>query len=142
MDVVAQLLLQQGVSLASQTIYDFVKKRLKSKTQTVAEIGEALEAEFPSLSLDGAKVIAQTVVDFFAEMGFIAIRGSHIYAGDAVWMRSAPGTKLTFGDDSVSETDKTRIEAKGNARIEMSGGAQVRQNPDGSISFLVPKKDA
>ena len=136
MDMVAQLLLQQGLSLASQTIYDFVKKRLKSNTQTVAEIGEALEAEFPLLSLDGAKVIAQTVVDFFAEMGFITIRGSHIYAGDAVWMRSAPGTKLTFGDDSVSETDKTRIEAKGNARIEMSGGAQVRQNPDGSISFL------
>lgn len=98
MDTVTHLLLRQGLYLTSQTIYDFVKKCLKSKTQSVAEIGKALEIEFPPLSADGAKMIAQTVVEVFAEMGFITIRGSQIYVGNAVWMQSAPGTKFTFGD--------------------------------------------
>ena len=135
MDPVASMLSQLGVSIASQAIYDFAKSRIRGAQQSASSLAEGLAQEFPSLTVDGADVVAHTVIDFFAERGFIQIRGSSIYARKSVWMRSAAGTKLTFGDGSTSSTDRTRIDAGKGAQIIATGGAEIRQNEDGSISF-------
>lgn len=137
MDPVATLLATQSLSLASQAIYDLVKARLNSGKQTIDQLSEALEDKFPGLKVIGATVVAQTAIDFFAERGDIEIRESDIHAKNSVWMRSAVGTKLTFGDGSSSATDRTRIDAGRGARIEMTGGASIEQDEDGNIKFRV-----
>ena len=136
MDPVTAVLMNLGVGLGSQALYDFIKGRLHAgadRDQLAAEVS----VEFPSLTLENAEVVASTVIDLFAERGFIDVRGTVLKAKDAVWMRSAPGTRLSFGDGSVSSTDKTEIRAGKGAEIIATGGAEVRQNDDGSISFHV-----
>lgn len=138
MDPLIAALAQLGVSLASSAIYDAAKTFIKRTPGTApGDLAQALKEQFPSLTLDGASVVAQTVIDFFAERGFIDINGTSIYAANAVWMRSSPGTALTFGHGSTSSTEKTRISAGEGAEARMTGGAQIRQNDDGSITFHV-----
>lgn len=137
MDPLIGILSQLGVGISSQAIYDVVKTFITRGPTTVGDLSQGLVREFPSMTLQGCAVVAQTVVDFFAEKGFVCIVGSSIRAGDAVWMRSAPGTKIVFGSGSDSKTDKTRITAGYGAEIQLGNGAQIRQNPDGSIDFRV-----
>ena len=71
-----------------------------------------------------------------AKNGDIIIQGTNIYAPQAVNMASSRGTQLIFGNNSVSSTDKTKIETGEGAHVVATGGAGIRQNEDGSISFF------
>jgi hypothetical protein len=51
-------------------------------------------------------------------------------------MRSASGTKFSFGDNSSSKTSTSEITAGYGARIEGTRGTKIVQNSDGSISFF------
>jgi hypothetical protein len=135
MDPVTAALAQLGISIAAQTIYDVGKKVLSRGGSSKENLASELASEIPSLSIENAKVIADTLVDVFAEHGDITIRGTEIHAKDSVWMRSAPGTQFSFGHGSTSSTERTRIETRGNSEIRGTGGAEIRQNDDGSISF-------
>lgn len=135
-DHLIPLLSSFGVNIASNIIYDLVKARLLRGPAREADIVEEIQTQFPKLTLQGVRAIAKTVIDLFARNGDIEVRGSTLQARDSVWMRSAPGTTFTFGDGSVSETQNSRIEAGSGAYIQGTGGAEIRQNPDGSISFL------
>jgi hypothetical protein len=129
-----ELLLGLGVSLTSNVIYDFLKSSISQQKISKEELTNELEK---FLNIENAKIIAEKIIDFTAENGDINISGTYIYAENSITMKSANGTKFSFGNGSSSETSKTRIDAGKGAKIEGKGGAQIRQNPDGSISFLV-----
>ncbi len=137
MDPIAQLLSSFGINIVSTTIYDLIKARLLSGPATHADIEATLRTHFPQLTLKNISVIAETAIDLLAQTGNIRVTGSKLYARTSIWMRSAPGTQFTFGDGSESTTDKSQIIAGQGAQIVGSGGAEVRQNPDGSIDFRV-----
>ncbi len=136
MDPLVNVVAQLGLGVASNAVYDAIKRLLLGGKQSADTVAEGLRSEFPALSIHGAKVLASTAIDVLAQRGDISITGSQLVARDTIWMRSAPGTKFEFGDGSASRTDKTSIDAGPGAKIIGQGGAGVRQNEDGSISFF------
>ena len=129
-----QLLIQLGINLASSVIYELVTMYHRSTPNpTIEGLKNYLASK---LVIEGANIKASTIVDFMAKNGDIIIQGTNIYAPQAVNMASSHGTQLIFGNNSVSATDKTKIEAGHGAHIVATGGAGIRQNEDGSISFF------
>lgn len=128
-----ELLVSLGVNIASSAIYDFLKQEF-SKNQSLNK--EKLTADLASfLELKNAEIVAEKIVTFLAENGDIKIEGTSIYANDSISMFSSRNTKFEFGNNSTSETRKTKISASTGAFIVGHGGAGMKQNEDGSISF-------
>ncbi|MBX4198592.1 hypothetical protein KW782_04685 [Candidatus Parcubacteria bacterium] len=128
-----QLLLQLGLGLTSNFIYDLAKGYL---TTTPNPSVAGLESKIASsLNIQGADIYAHKIVELLAQKGDIKIEGTRIYAVDSIVMASNKGTQFTFGNSSESSTKNTRISAGEGAFIQGQGGAQIRQNDDGSISF-------
>jgi len=126
-----QLLIQLGINLASSVIYDLVKMYHRSTTNpTIDGLKNYLASK---LVVENAVIKANTIIDFMAKNGDILIQGTSIYAPQSVQMNSSQNTSLVFGNNSVSSTDKTSVEAGYGAQIVASGGAGIRQNEDGSI---------
>lgn len=129
-----ELLLSLGVNIASNAIYDFLKSALTQQKLTKDQLADQLSKY---LNITNARIVADKIIDFAAQNGDININGTYIYANDSITMKSVSGTKFTFGNNSTSKTSTSEISAGSGASIEGQGGAQVRQNPDGSISFHV-----
>ena len=126
------LLGQLGLGLATSSIYDLLKSCAKEEIPA-----EKLTEEIQNqINLHGISMQAETVISALAEHGFISIKGSQLHANESLIFGSVEGG-ASVGYDSKLSTDRTAIEAKGNASMETVGNAQVRQNPDGSISFHV-----
>ena len=89
------------------------------------------------MSIDGADIKAEKLINFLARNGDISITGTTIYATDRITMASSAGTSFRFGDQSTSETNNTKIDADESAFIKGQGGAKVVQNEDGSILFHI-----
>jgi hypothetical protein len=133
MDPVASLLRDLGINIAASAMYDFFRTRFLSGGQN----RQALETDLNSfLSLNGVHVSAATVIDAFAAKGLLEVRGTTLYAPQSITMGAAAGATFAFGFDSVSRTDSTAIHAQGDA-VMHGTNAEVRQNPDGSVSFHV-----
>lgn len=129
-----QLLIQLGINLTSNAIYDIVKNYFASTVQPTSDgLKDRLVSE---LRIDNANIKAESIIEFLARNGDISIQGTSIYSAKAIHMQSSKNTTLSFGNNSVSATDNTRIEAGHGAQIISSGGAGIRQNEDGSISFF------
>jgi hypothetical protein len=122
-----------GVGIASSTIYDFLKSFFTAQPSPDREELRQNLASF--LSIEGAEIKAEKLIDFLARNGDISITGTTIYATDRITMVSSAGTSFGFGDQSTSETKNTKINAGEGAFIKGQGGAKVVQNEDGSISF-------
>jgi hypothetical protein len=127
-----ELLLSFGVNLASSAVYDLLKSAL-SESLTREQLVERIASQ---LNITNANIVADRIIDVSAKNGDITIIGTSIYAADSVTMRSASGTKFTFGNNSNSKTSTSEINAGHGATIEGIGGAKIVQNPDGSISFF------
>ncbi len=127
-----ELLISLGINLASSTAYDLLKSVLETPV-TREQLVERLASQ---LNITNANIVADKIIDFAAQNGDITISQTSIYAADSINMRSASGTKFSFGDYSCSKTSTSAITAGHGARIEGSGGAKIVQNPDGSISFF------
>lgn len=127
-----QLLVDLGISLSASRIYDFLKNYLSQhKDVNVEEVKKELAAH---LDIQNASISADKIINFLAKNGDIEIKGSKIFAKNAILYSSNKQTKFSL-EDSKSETDKTRIDVGKRARMKGQGGAAVRQNEDGSISF-------
>ena len=135
MQELAGLLTQFGIGIGANAFYDIVKGAFASGRTTNEAVFETVQQQVPSLTIENARALADRAIEILARRGDIEIRGSYLYARDSIRMASSQGTKFTFGDGSTSKTDKTQIDAGHGARIEGQGGAEVRQNDDGSISF-------
>jgi len=129
-----QILLQLGLGVTSSAIYDFCKAYFsKSESVNINSFKEEL-ASF--LKIGGAEVAAEKIINFMAVNGDIEIKGSRIYAKSSILYSSEKNTKFSL-EGSRSETEKTRIDVGKKAKIEGQGGAGIKQNEDGSISFHV-----
>ncbi len=130
MDPLLNLLGQLGLGLATNAIYDVLKKAVTGHAERI-QVEQQIE---DCIRLHGITMKAATVIDAVAQNGFIAIQGSHLYAPSAIAFGSQVGGAVV-GHNSTLRTDKTAITAGAGAHMSTQGNAQVRQNPDGSISF-------
>ena len=130
MDQMLALLGQLGLGLATNAIYDLLKLTATTPTDR-KQLEQQIENQ---IRLHGVKMEASTVIDAVAQNGFISIQGSHLYAPSAMTFGSHVGGAIV-GNNSTLRTDKTAITASADALMSTQGNAQVRQNPDGSISF-------
>lgn len=133
-DPITTYLTSVGIHVASSAIYDGMKKIFSTSNPTREELKQAISA---SLNIVNADIHAEQIINILAENGSITITGTHIFANKSIDMFSSKNTELSLGNNSTSETDKTKIEIKGNGRMVARGGAGWRQNDDGSISFYV-----
>ena len=129
MDPLLGVLGQLGLGLATSGVYDLIK----------GFAGSISRHEFTSevqnrINMKGVSMSAETVIDALVRNGFLTIQQSHLYANESINFGSYQGGAVV-GNDSSMRTDKTAIEAGAGAFLETQGNAQVRQNPDGSISF-------
>lgn len=129
-----QLLLQLGIGLTSNAIYDFLKSFFTNNPEVNRSQLENSLASF--LNIQNANIAADKIITFLAKYGDIRIEGTSIYANDSILMFSTKNTKFTFGNNSSSTTKNTKIEAGNGAFIQGQGGAGIKQNEDGSISFF------
>lgn len=129
-----QLLLQLGLGITSNAIYNFLKDFF---TKNPKADRSQLESELVSfLNIQNANIVAGKIITFLAQNGDIKIEGASICANDSISMFSSKNTKVTFGNNSSSTTKNTKIEAGNDAFIQGQGGAGIKQNEDGSISFF------
>ena len=131
-DPITQLLIPFGVNLASSTVYEIVSRVTKKANATTADLKQELVA---SMDVSNADIAAETIIKFLADNGAITIKGTSIYAKNAIEMASSTDTTLDFGDGSVSTTGKSSINAGRGAHIGLKSRAQIKQNEDSSISF-------
>lgn len=128
-----QLLLQLGLGVTSNAIYDFLKSYFVKNPKADSVQLKINLASF--LDIKNANIAADKIINFLAQNGDIRIEGSNIYANDSIKMFSSQKTKFIFGNNSASETKNTKIEVGNGAFIQGQGGAGIKQNEDGSISF-------
>lgn len=129
MEMIA-VLAQLGLGLATNAIYDLLKS-CAGKEVSAKDVGAAIQNQ---INLHGVSMNAETVIRALSENGFISIKGSHLHANDSIVFGSVVGG-ASMGNNSELTTNKTAIHASGDASMNTVGNAQVRQNPDGSISF-------
>ncbi|ODA33359.1 hypothetical protein A6X21_18875 [Planctopirus hydrillae] len=132
MDDLLSLLQQIGLGVACNAVYDILKRHAAQPlpTQTLAvEIENAIRVH-------GVTMKAATVIDALAANGVLSIQQSKLHAPDAITFGSIQGAAIV-GNSSKLTTKNTAIEAGRGAFVQTSGNAQIRQNPDGSISFHV-----
>lgn len=130
MDPLLTLLGQLSLGLATNAIYDLLKLTATSSVER-KQLEQQIENQ---IRLHGMTMDAATVIDAVAQNGFVSIQGSRLYAPSGMTFGSQVGGAIV-GNNSSLRTDKTAITAGADAHMTTQGNAQVRQNPDGSISF-------
>lgn len=121
-----------GLGLATNAIYDLLKVTAE-KPMPKARLEAAMQDR---INLHGVKMTAATVIEALASRGYLSIQGSDLYAPTALAFGSISGGAIV-GDGSVMRTDRSATVAGPGAFAETVGNAQIRHNPDGSISFHV-----
>lgn len=129
MDPLLNLLSQLSLGLATNAIYDLLKS-LASKPLEQTALMDQIQNR---IDLNGVTMRAETVISALTQNGFLSIQGSYLYAHDSLVFGSKGGSAIA--GNSTLQTAKTSIVAGQGAAIRTQGNAQVRQNPDGSISF-------
>jgi hypothetical protein len=120
-----------GGGVITNAIYDAAKYLIfisKTKEELIQKLDNTLH-------LYGVNASAESIVSIIASKGFILIEGSHIKSNTSITMGSSSTGELTFGNNSTSETDKTKIEAGIGTFIKMYGNAKIEQGKDDSIKF-------
>lgn len=129
-----QYLISVGVNLSSSVVYDLLKAKLTSSRSPLSQ-DDILESIASIIELDNAKLIAEKIVKFLAENGDIEIRNSFIYSNMGIIYSTNQTGKLSIGSYTNSETENTKISVGQNAKINLSGGANIEQDKDGNIIF-------
>jgi len=129
-DPLLNLLSQLSLGLATNAIYDLLKSLPSKPLEQKALMGQIQNR----IDLNGVIMRAETVISALTQNGFLSIQGLHLYAHDSLVFGSQGGSAIA-GNNSTLQAAKTSIVAGQGASIQTQGNAQVRQNPDGSISF-------
>ena len=123
-----------GISLSAGAFIEYLKATFANgNKQDLKEFTNSLKS---FLELKGMNVEASTIIEAFAHEGLLNIEGTKLYAPDSISMGTFGEAIFIFGNNSVSETSKSKIEANGPASMTGKNSGVV-QNPDGSISFHV-----
>jgi len=132
MDQVLPLLGQLGLGVAANSIFELLKG-LATRSVTTEQLRQEIQNR---IDLNGVGMRAETVIDALAQNGFIQIRGSNLHGEEGIAFGSVTGG-ASMGHNTTFTTARTAIKAGTGAFMDTQGNAQVRQNPDGSISFHV-----
>lgn len=132
MDPLLTVLGQLGLGLATNAVYDLLKG-LAGKTVSTPQVEQEIQNR---INMYGISMRAETVISALAQSGLLVIQQSHLHANQALTFGSYQGRAIV-GNNSALTTNNTVITAGSGAFMETNGNAQVRQNPDGSISFHV-----
>ena len=136
MDPLHDILIPFGVNITSSVIYDFIKNRLNRGSATIEQVATDIHTQFPAVSIENAQIIAEKATSILAKNGDIDIKSSEIYSKDSVWMRSTPGTKVIFRDESVSKTASgSEVSVGQNGNITLANGGQINQKANGDIDI-------
>ena len=130
MDPLLTLLSQLGLGLATNAIYDLLKLRAAA-TDSPPVAAEEIQN---CIRLHGVAMNAETVISALTQNGFLSVHASNLYAPTALIFGSVAGGAVA-GNNTTLRTANTAIVAGAGASVETQGNAQIRQNPDGSISF-------
>ncbi|MBF0611592.1 MAG: hypothetical protein HQL55_10760 [Magnetococcales bacterium] len=133
MDPLLNVLASLGLNLATNAVYDIVKKIATDKQANYSQVVYDIQNK---LTMYKVSVKAETIIKALSQRGLLVIQESHLIAGQELVFGSTSG-KAIFGDNSTMTTNKTSISAGAGAFIETNGNAQIRHNSDGSISFHV-----
>lgn len=130
MDPLLAALGQLGLGLAANAVYDLLKG-LAGKSVDTQKVTHEIQDR---INIYGISMRAETVIEALAKNGFLVIQQSHLHGNQGLVFGSQQGSAIV-GNNSALTTNKTAITAGSGAFMETQGNAQVRQNPDGSISF-------
>lgn len=136
MEQLLLILSQLGLGLMTNGMYDFLKNKLIKSEINLESIEQELK-DF--IKLNNIDITAETVIEALAKNGIIEINGSKLFAKNEIIFGSTGVGKASFGNGSIMSTERTSIVAGIGAKMETNGNAMVKQNPDGSISFLIGK---
>lgn len=132
-DLFKEILLPLGINLTSSAINEVFRKLneiLQSNQEITKQDVEQILTSY--LELKDVNVVADSLISFCAQKGYINIEETKIFAGKRIEMLAKNNNKITFGNNSVSETPYNKIFAGG--VIEMQNAAIV-QDEDG-IKFF------
>lgn len=132
MDPLLTTLSQLGLGLATNAIYDLLKG-LAGKSANTQQVAQEIQNR---INMYGVSMSAETVINALAQNGFLVIQQSHLHGNQGLVFGSVQGGAVV-GNNSALTTNNTAITAGTSAFMETQGNTQVRQNPDGSISFHV-----
>ena len=125
-----------ALNMTSSALYDKLKAKLGGQSVTPERVEQEVRALLPHLSLVGISVVAEAAITLLAQNGDATISGTHFKTPGPVEMGSAPGTKLSWGNGSISTAGRSTMSAGAGMTMVAQGGAFVRQNPDGSVQFF------
>lgn len=104
-----------------------MKARFTSSKSQISQ-SDVLDSIASLIEVDNAKVIAEKIVKFLADNGDIEIRNSFIYSKAGIIYSTNKTGKLSIGSNTNSETENTNISVGKNAKINLSGGANIEQD--------------
>lgn len=132
MDPLLSILSQLGLGLATNAIYDLIKG-FAGKNASTQHVAQEIQNR---INMYGVSMRAETVINALVQSDLLVIQQSHLHANQGLAFGSVQGRAMV-GNNSALTTNNTAITAGLGAFMETNGNAQVRQNPDGSISFHV-----
>src|SRR4051812_12643218 len=119
MDPLLNILSQLGLGMASNAVYDYLRRKLTSKGAPIDR--SALEAEIQNIiTPSGVTMRAATVVEALAHNGFLVIDGSHLHGPEGLTFGSIQGSAIA-GNNTRLSTNKTSIDAGAGAFVKTQG---------------------
>ena len=96
-----QYLIQIGINITSNAIYDVIKKLVSSGNTTTKD----LEKEIAKLiNIDGANIKATNIISFLAERGDIFISNSSIHSTDSILYSAGMNNTFSLKNNTQSTT--------------------------------------
>lgn len=130
MDPLLNALGNLGLGVATNYIYDVIKRTAGGSR---AQMRAALQNE---LNLRGVTMSADTVINALVSNGLLTVAESHLYGKQALAFGSVRGGAILGSNSSMGNARSATV-VNGNGAVVTQGNAQVRHNPDGSITFHV-----
>lgn len=123
-----------GGGIISSGFYDSFKRILSKGTTPKSEFESNIK---DILQLHNVKVEGTALITLLSKKGYLHIDGSSIKSKSSIIIGSSDQGHFLFGNNSTSETDRTKIEAGKGAYILGTGNSNIQQDENGNITFRV-----
>lgn len=123
-----------GGGIISSGFYDAFKRILSKGTTPKSEFETNIK---DILQLHNVKVEGPALITLLSKKGYLHIDGSSIKSKSSIIISSSDQGHFLFGNNSTSETDRTKIEAGKGAYILGTGNSNIQQDENGNITFRV-----
>jgi hypothetical protein len=114
-----------GGGVISNGFYDVLKNILSKGTSPNGELERNIK---DILQLHNVKVECTALITLLSKKGYLHIDGSSIKSKSSIIIGALNNGQFFFGNNSTSETDKTKIEAGEGAFIIGTGNSIIQQH--------------